>query len=154
DERSDNPAWGEVIPLAATLAGYKSDALVKRLTRRCQQPPEDAGSATLFVGRAAASVLYRCLCDGVQATPSAVRDALREVAREHHWLDLGWDQFAELATGKYGERFREVAEEAYLSGAEGWADYQAAVRACSVRASDGILDQTPVHWLVGELSKD
>ncbi len=121
EPRFEDERWQEVVPLAAVLAGRKSEDLIKRLTASCasttsQEMPQNPDPLDLI-----GTLLYRCIRDEVQITAPTLRTALLELAREYE--GRGYFQIAEWASGilrgKFGAIFQETVEQVYLRGGSG-----------------------------------
>lgn len=111
--------WREVVPLAAVLAGRKADETVKRLTRVCGKRQLDGPRSARHDANPHVALLTQCLLDEVQVTPATLRAALLELARQGDRSDCQG-----LLRGKFGEVFRQLADEAYFGPGEGWDEYR------------------------------
>jgi hypothetical protein len=123
--------WREVISLAAVLGGRKAEDIIKRLTLACAGLPNGQQAETSHEPRVI--LLRQCLLDEVQVTSPTLRLALRQMALHSSENHLP-GSVARLRNGKFGPLFQEVAENSYLSGAEGWESFLPTVRDLSVYA--------------------
>jgi energy-coupling factor transporter ATP-binding protein EcfA2 len=97
--------WREVIPLAAILAGRKSESLIQKLIESCRNR----------VAPSHLSILGMCLADEVHVRPETVRSALRVLIDPQgfrYWAGV----LNQMVRGKYGQLLKEEAGRAYLAG--------------------------------------
>jgi hypothetical protein len=116
----DNERWREVISLAAVLAKRKAEDLVKRIISCAQEAVSEAGSHRQPHHGV---LLYKCLIDEVQLTAPTLKEALRVVARQTPGGEYGPGWATTLLQGRFGARFQELVEEAYISGDLGFEEY-------------------------------
>ncbi|HET6456216.1 MAG TPA: NACHT domain-containing protein [Armatimonadota bacterium] len=128
--------WQEVIPLAVVLASRRAEETIRRLTMVCQQSHDP--EADSIPPANPVMLLFRCLLDEVQVSPSTLRAALHEVG----WLSadtLLYSQTSQLLPTKFGHLLQEVSENAYMSSSDGWDRYAYILAECAdyEYASDG-----------------
>ncbi|MCU1300227.1 MAG: hypothetical protein JWQ87_511 [Candidatus Sulfotelmatobacter sp.] len=111
----DEEKWREVIPLAASLGGKATEALIKELTNRFNigdlPTRYDIGWPASFVA------LGNCLADEAAARPETIRAALRALVKRGLGSN-GAPFLPMLAHGRYRDELRDEAERAFLSGEE------------------------------------
>jgi len=132
----EDERWRELIPLAAVLAGRRCEGLIRRLTDACAAIELDQGYPTDSPGYPVVVLLQQCLLDEVPVPAATLRPALVQLAR-HGNVELHAGSVTGLLKGKYGTLFREVAEEAYLSGQGRWWEFDTAVSGIAL-ALDGL----------------
>ena len=110
----DEEKWQEVIPLAASLGGKATEALITRLTHKCVSVVR--GKGRTFRKKPSFFVLGHCLADEAAARPETIRSALRTLVK----LGLGsGESFVPiLARGRYGNELRDEAERSFLAEEE------------------------------------
>jgi len=104
--------WREVIPLAAVLGGKASEALITKLTEEVRY----LDASVSYVESPTLDTLGRCLADEAAARPGTIRAAIQQLVRFGGMLEM-WDFIAELARGRYGREFRDIALTSYVSAA-------------------------------------
>jgi hypothetical protein len=122
--------WQEVIPLAAVLAGRKSEELVKRLIDACQARKRTRTSEWRGERSGPVSILVTCISDEVQVPGPTLRQAMRTVATRGLWGSRELDEWVDdVMAGKLGPMFQEVVEHGFLEGGPEISEYAtAAVR--------------------------
>jgi hypothetical protein len=155
--------WQEVIPLAAVLAGRKADVVIQSLIKTSEPSPSPA-ELDQDSPPTASYILTQCLVDEVTVTPATLRNALMEVATKMGSKGR-WSESilpSALISGKFGNTFRELIEEAYFKGTD---DYFMFDTACSyslrfeaLKIHETLFDKSLVtgllHRLAGKDSKD
>ncbi len=122
----------EVISLVAVLAGRKSEPLIKRLTDICgQRQRKTAAPSPGDVNDPRVALLRQCLYNEVMVSPRSILEALRQMARHGGEQHLK-GSVVNLRRGKFGDLFREVAEDAYLKQEEGWEQYRPCLKDLAV----------------------
>jgi hypothetical protein len=114
----DEEKWREVIPLAASLGGKATEALINRLTVINSSVSREnrwtAKSNTSFMA------LGHCLADEAAARPETIRAALSTLAKIG--LDERHQSFAPmLLRGRYGKELRDELERAFMDEQDLWA---------------------------------
>jgi len=105
--------WREVIPLAASLGGKETEALITRLTDSVEASNPDSESDSLGANYYIA--LGRCLADEAAAKPETVRRALRSLVSV--WVPHRNESvFQSIAQGRYGKELFDEAGESFF----GW----------------------------------
>lgn len=130
--------WREVIPLAAVLAGRRSEELLKRLTSASKHGYLQDKQHTIT--DPFGSLLLQCVLDEVQVTAPTLRSLLAELARKSRYFEEGW--VAEIVKKKFGRIFQEIVEQTYLAGAPGFEEYLGTMNELAVHFCFG--DETPV----------
>ncbi len=110
----DEEKWREVIPLAASLGGKATEALINRLTEQYVSVGKDNRS---FLEKPSFIALGHCLADEAAARPETIRSALRTLVKLR--LGNGRQSFVPmLARGRYGNELRDEAERSFLAEEE------------------------------------
>jgi len=108
----DKEAWREVVPLAASLGGKTTEALLQRLLERVAGIEDGTGFEDK--NRLLIRALGQCLADEVQARPESIRAAIRELVRlGGNWSTESFTPI--LARGRYGALLREEARKALIT---------------------------------------
>jgi NACHT domain/Restriction endonuclease len=107
----DDERWTEVIPLTAVLAGRRAEDLMNALIDASEGISKRSDKATS--GKIA---LYQCVLDEVQVTSTTLRRALREIGRTDDDEEANAEWFRGVCRGKFSQIFKDVVEEAFLSG--------------------------------------
>ena len=140
----EDERWGEVIPLAAVLAGRKAEDLMKRLTAACERCNPEADKRGQGRRDPLDILLHQCVRDEVQITAPTLRMALRELAHDRAHRagnrEAGW--VAEILRGKFGAIFQEVVEQTYLAGGLGIEEYHLTLERLAIYLHFG--DEQPV----------
>lgn len=120
--------WLQVIPLAAVLAGRRSEQIMKQLVAECANL-EIVGFGPR-TPRLQVVLLRQCLLDEVQTPASTLRSALEQVGRLSREGQTetgsplhGQTVLIRLRRGKYGSLLQEVTETRYFSGTGNWDEY-------------------------------
>jgi len=107
----DEEKWQEVIPLAASLGGKATEALITRLTDKCVSVVDD--ERRTFRKKPSFFVLGHCLADEAAARPETIRSALRALVELG--LGIGESFVPMLARGRYGNELLDEAERSFLA---------------------------------------
>lgn len=111
--------WREVISLAAVLAGRKSERIIELLIKACERlKPLD----NLSLAESLSRLLFQCLLDEVQVTPSTLRAAFLQLIVFHERLAAyGFWSLDALLKGKFGVLFDDLILQEYLrNSTNGW----------------------------------
>jgi hypothetical protein len=100
--------WREVIPLAASLGGKATEALIQRLTERVGLVSKDGWTSK---DKLLVLALGQCLADEVAVRPETIREAMRELVW-HAGIFEAESFTSILAKGRYGAMMREEARNA------------------------------------------
>lgn len=135
-EHFGDDRWREVITLAAILAGRKAEDLMKRLTKACELIESDETGSVEQGRESQLRLLYGCILDEVQVSPSALRGCLRELARQSLDDDeeLESARVTSILRGKFSTVFQEVVEQSYLAGDCGFERFASTLELLSVHS--------------------
>lgn len=107
EQRIDDEAWREVIPLAAVLGERQTELLIKRMTKLVQDVSDENWSES-----PAFLALGNCLADDAAASPATLSAAIHSLVRLG--LRLHDAPFARmLALSRYGSELLTVSRERY-----------------------------------------
>lgn len=109
----DEEKWREVIPLAASLGGKATEALINRLTQKF--PIVDGVNRWEHIEKPSFAALGHCLADEAAARPETIRSALRTLVNFGLGYGRGFSFVQMLARGRYGDELREEAERSFLT---------------------------------------
>lgn len=115
EEHFGEEKWREVIPLAASLGGKATEALIRRLTEKCT--PKGQDDRIDVVGKPLPIALGHCLADEAAARPETIRAALRALILRGLINPLS-SFVPMLAKGRYGEELRDESEKLLLTQKE------------------------------------
>jgi hypothetical protein len=111
-----DPAWKEVIPLAAALAGRAAAALMEPLVKDCEEHvalhPSFRPPPTPMV----ATTLAQCLLDEVQIAPPLLERGLLAIAELMNPNPATRQLVYPLACSKYGNLFRDLLWREFAAG--------------------------------------
>ncbi|MVN77815.1 NACHT domain-containing protein [Hymenobacter sp. HMF4947] len=116
-------AWREVIPLAVVLAKRGAEETIAMLVARCAATTQEKIQNNI-VRMTPVDILRRCLLDEVLISSNeTLNNALQQVGRLALMTHTGGDTTRSLASGKFGELYQQVVEQAYVADGTDWEDY-------------------------------
>lgn len=138
--------WREVISLAAVLAGRKAEDLIKKLTVACNQESAERSNLRVIGKDPLVNLLSQCIRDEVQVTQPTLKEALSELAKGISAIGKGdrfeTKVFSNILHGKFAVLFRDVVEQIYLLGNQGFEQY--AVAMSRLALYDWFVDEYPI----------
>lgn len=132
--------WREVIPLAAVLAKRGAEETITLLVQKCTRTTRDKVKDNITL-MTPVDILRRCILDEVLiSSDETLQNALRQLGRLAP-ISFARDAIRSIVSGKFGELYQELIEQAYLFNQVDWSDYSSAF---------GSLSEVKIRQLCGE----
>jgi hypothetical protein len=117
--------WREVIPLAAVIAKRGAEEIIALLVQKCAKTTREKVKKDSVL-MTHVDTLRRCIIDEVLiSSDETLQNALRQIGRLAP-VPFARDATRSIVSGRFGELYQELIEQAYVFNQDNWSDYSSA----------------------------